>query len=493
MKNLKLIFTTLITIIISSCSEFEEINTNPNNVKETHPQLLLTNIEVEAFQVNGTSSLYASRMLVSSDSENNEQYYNWDSASFDKYSALGEITKMIQEATRIKAPEYIALGKFFRAYYFYNLALTFGDIPYSEALQGEFNKVYFPTYSTQKEVFKGILIELAEANNILKTNNNIIDGDIIFKGNTYKWRKLINSFRLKILLSLSKQEETSELNIKSSFANIFANEPIISSSDENAQIVFIDTDGARYTEFNSSGYGSGMYMAKTFVNLLKERNDPRLFIFCTQTKNAKENGLAINDFNAYNGADALKPYGEINTLAAAGELSKVNLRYSTDPTTEAHNILGYWEMEFILAEAAIRRWIITDAKEHYNNGIRASFNFYNKQAKGLENYVNANAANNYIQGIKVNFDSATTVEQQLEFILTQKYFTSFLQTGWRMYFDFLRTGYPKLPFDASATPPTRWMYPNSEYTENSKNTKAAVINQFGEGNDKTRELTWWLK
>lgn len=493
MKKIKFIITLLIFISIVSCQNLDEINENPNNVSETHPQLLLTNIASDAFQVDGTSALYASRMLVSSDGENSSQYYNWDRASFDNYKALGEVTKMMEEADRVNAPEYIAIGKFFRAYYFYNLSVTFGDVPYEMALQGESNAIFDPSYTSQKEVFEGILVELSEANELLKNNTAIVSGDIIFNGDMLKWRKLINSFRLKILISLSKKESDTSFDIKNTFASILDTEPIITSNSDNAQLVFLDSEGARYSEFNASGYGSGMYMAQTFVSLLKTLQDPRLFIFCSQTKNAKEAGLLINDFNAYEGADPLKPYGEINTLAAEGKLSKVNLRYSTDPTTEPHNILSYWEVEFILAEASVRGWITSAANTHYDNAVYASFSFYETYAEDFQEFVSPEAATTYLSSSNVNFELASTTEKKIALILTQKYFTSFLQTGWRMYFDFLRTGYPQLPYETTATPPTRWMYPSSEYTENPKNVAKAIERQFGAGNDKIREITWWLK
>ncbi|WP_291870729.1 SusD/RagB family nutrient-binding outer membrane lipoprotein [Maribacter sp.] len=493
MKNIKFIIGILVLTSFWSCADLDEININPNNVRETHPQLLLTNIAVETFEVHGTSPMYASRMLVSSDGESSSQYYNWDRASFDSYKILGEVTKMMEEAERIEAPEYVAIGKFFRAYYFNELASNFGDVPYLEALKGETEAVFNPEYTSQKEVFVGVLKELAEANEILKTNVNFVSGDIIFGGDTSKWRKLINSYRLKILISLSKQSADSDINLAATFASIVANEPIITTANETASLKFFDAEGARYSEFNSSGYGSGMYMASTFVELLKEREDPRLFIFCSQTKNAKEAGLAINDFTGYAGADALRPYGEINTLAADGKLSKVNLRYSTDPTTEPHALLGNWEMEFILAEAAVRGWITTDAEVHYKNGIKASFEFYEMYAKNLGSYVTPVAADTYLAGTMVDFSSATTNDEKLELVVTQKYFTSFLQDGWRMYFDYLRTGFPTFPYTADATPPTRWMYPSSELTENAENVNAAIEKQFGTDNDDIRQVTWWLK
>lgn len=51
---------------------------------------------------------------------------------------------MGEEAERVNAPVYTALTKFFRAYYFYELTLRFGDIPYSQALKGEKKKYTLP-------------------------------------------------------------------------------------------------------------------------------------------------------------------------------------------------------------------------------------------------------------------------------------------------------------------------------------------------------------
>jgi hypothetical protein len=48
----------------------------------------------------------------------------------------------------------------------------------------------------------GILSELKEANDLINTNDKI-EGDIVFNGDASKWKKLINSFRLKILITLS--------------------------------------------------------------------------------------------------------------------------------------------------------------------------------------------------------------------------------------------------------------------------------------------------
>ena len=96
-------------------------------------------------------------------------------------------------------------------------------------------------------------------------------------------------------------------------------------------------------------------------------------------------------------------------------------------------------------------------------------------------------------GSLVAYNNGLSEEEKLELIVTQKYFTSFHQSGWRMYFDNLRTGYPAFVQEAGVTPPTRWIYPLSEYNNNSDNVASAIESQFGTGNDKIRETTWWLE
>ncbi len=491
MKRILFISIILFFTLIS-CEDLEEIGENPNNVSETHPQLLLTRIEWETFQVEGTSPLFASRMIVQTDGEQSEQFYTWDRAGFGDYNQLRDITKMMEEAERIEDPSYQALAKFFRSFYFYNLTLRFGDIPYSDALKGESEELFTPAYDTQKEVFTGILNELEDASNMI-SENEIIEGDIIFGGNAMKWKKMINSFRLKVLISLSNKEDDSDLNPASEFARIVANQPVIESLDDNGQLVFLDQLGSRYTEFNNSGYGSARYMDSTFIQKLIDRKDPRLFIYCDQTKNAKEAGLDIDNFDAYEGGNPIAPYNDVNIKAAEGKVSKVDLRYTTDPTNEPHVILGYPELQFILAEASVKGWITSDAKSHYENGIKASFQFYNMYAENYASYVDESAANTYLQEDLINFDNATTDEEKIRLIIIQKYLQSFLQGGWTPYYEHLRTGFPEFITLPGVTPPVRWMYPNNEYQLNSENVAEAIERQFGEGNDNTRQLTWWLK
>ncbi|AGA77248.1 SusD/RagB family nutrient-binding outer membrane lipoprotein [Echinicola vietnamensis] len=490
MKNIVILLAVLIGL--ASCDNLEEMNVNPNLPTETHPQLLLTNIEWEAFRsYRGTSPLYALKMLVQTDGENTNQYYKWARGSYGAYSDLRDVTKMIEEGERIGDMTYVALGKFFRAYHFYNLTLTFGDVPYSAALKGEAEENYAPLYDSQEAVFEGILTELKEANDILAESNNIIAGDIIYGGDLTSWRKLINAFRLKVMLTLS--EKTGTVNV-SEFATIFQNQPLMENVEDNGQLVFLDQQNNRYPDFNSSGFSSGMYMDSTFIQRLQEREDPRLFIYCTQTKSAKEAGKAINDFTAYEGGDPAAPYGEVNEKATQGNVSKVNERYHQDPVNEPYMLLGYSEQQLILAEAAVRGWISADAGALYESAVKASFKFYELYSEEYAAYVTEEAAEDYLARSINDFDMATSEAEQIQRIIMQKYLQSFFQLGWTSFYEYHRVGgYPSLRRPAGVAIPYRWIYPQSEYNYNATNVTAAITRQFGEGNDQINQMPWWLE
>jgi len=491
MKNIiKSIFGILFFTLISCETSLDTINENPNDQASIDPKFLLTYVSKESFRVDG-DNMYASRMMIATDGENPYQYMKWNDASFEVYTkSLLNVTKMMQEAEKINNKNYQAIGKFYRAYHFYNLTLKFGSIPYSEAVKGE-TFITQPKYDSQEAVMSGILTELKEANDLINTSD-VISGDIIYNGDATKWKKLINSFRLKILISLSKKNTVGSFNIAKEFASITGSQPIMTSITDNGELKFVDVADSRYTMFNSSGYGSSLYMANYFINLFKDRKDPRLFTFAEPTTAAKEAGLAITNFTGYNGGNPTSPYSDNATLITAKKISKVNERFYKDATNEPSSILSYSELEFILAEATARGWISGSAKTHYDNGIKASFQFYQTYVKHSNVYFAGFDVNNYLTTPLIAYNNSEALPLQLEKIITQKYMTMFHQSQWTSYQDYLRTGYPNLPLQAGVSAPFRFRYPQTEYNYNNTNLQSALTAQYN-GQDNINGKPWWLQ
>lgn len=486
-----------LAIACSSCIDLEQMNEDPNNATSTDPGLLLTGI---AFNLGSAGRgmmdadpFFATRMQILTSGESQYQVYKWTRDDFDFYNNLRDIVKMQEEALKGNQTVYNALALFFQAHYFYTLTMHFGDIPCSDALKGESNTIYQPKYDSQENVFSTILTDLEEANNLLKTNTASVTGDIIFGGDLMKWRRLINAYRLRVLMSLSHKGTVGNLNVKSAFAQVAQHEPLMNGIEDNGQIVFLDQQDNRYPFFNDSDFGSGRFMDSTYIAALKVRKDPRLFAIATQTPNAAKAGLAISDFSAYDGGDPAIAYSLVNDKATAGDCSKPATRYYQNPTNEPIVFMGYAEQQLLLAEAVARGWMVGDDKAYYESAVKASFKFFETYAKAYSEYVTSEAADSYLKGDKVAYTSSLTLEQKIEYIILQKYLPSYLQGSmWLPYYEQLRTGYPEFRRAPGVSLPYRWMYPQDEYNTNVVHVEAALQSQFG-GSDKTSNKPWWLQ
>jgi hypothetical protein len=492
MKINKILSIFAIGLTIASCSNLESINDNPNSAAEVNPQAILPNICQDAFDRGYTGGMYAQKMVIQTDGQNAEQFFEWNRGDFSTYNtSLLQVEKMEEEAKRTGDSIYVPLAKFFRSYYFYNLTLTFGDIPYSAALQGQTGSNYAPKYDTQQAVFAGILQDLTDADTELKNEaGSTISGDIIYNGDVTSWRKLINSFHLKVLMTLSHHTTVGSHNIIQEFNAVMQN-PLMTSNSDNGQLTFIDQAGCRYPQFNAQW--SGYYMDKTYIDRMSNRKDPRLFLFALPTNEANTEGKAVSDFTAYAGGDPTVPYGQNIVLVGQGKISQINDRFRTEPTCEPTMLMGYAELQQVLAEAVVRGWITGNAQTYYENGVNASFLFYQTYATNYSQYVTPAAAATYLQGDSVKFSNDFSNDEKLKRIIFQKYCVDFYQGGWDAYFDDLRTGYPSFAHVAGTAIPYRWMYPQSEYQNNAANVTAAVTGQFGANNDNINEEPWWLK
>lgn len=487
MKKMKPILMISMILGLFSCEDFETLTKDPNKPTDVNPSLLLTNIEVSMFSQVSIGAAYACRYLVFTDGYSTDQTYGWQRAGFGGYGTLLQVYKMMQEAEKRQLPNYIALGKFFRAYQFTQLTLTFGDIPYAEALKGD-EGLFKPRYDSQEDVFAGILQELTEANDLLSESGGKINGDILYAGNILKWKKLINSFKLRVLISLSAKEGNSRLNVAERFREVYEDPvkyPIFTSLAEQGQLVFIDRDDNRYPLFHDKSSQTAVYMERTFVNHLKNRKDPRLFLFGSPEKKAVEIGQPgyQTSFSSFGGLDAGAYVNDnVQRLTEKGEGSPLHQRYYSDPVNEPSIAIGYPELQFNLAEAAFRGWITASPADFYKKGITASMEFYGIAAAKITSYLN---------GIQVVFDPNKAMEQ----INTQKYLAYFLNSGWEAFYNQRRTGIPAFVTGPSTQNggqiPKRWLYPQGELDNNFENVAEAIQRQYG-GNDHVNGVMWLL-
>lgn len=476
----------MVSVMFSACKKYEDFQTNPNLPSLATPALLLTNICYNIFYYDNTTPAFATRHLTYYERGNSAVDYSWtagenDNYSFDNFNVLRQVMQMDSLAAQSGQNQYRGLTKFFRALLFSQMTEVFGDIPYSKAMQGVGGN-FKPEYDAQEAVYKGILEELEEANNLLDDSKGKINGDIIYDGKASQWKKLVNAFRLRLLIHLSKKEANANLNIKTQFQNIMndpAKYPLFTGNADNAQLVFnASAPNNYYPDFGYLSLATAVSMEKGFVKILKDRSDPRLFAFA-EPFGSQPAGV----FSSYEGVDAgLTPS---NQQSASSGASRIKGRYHLDRVNEPWILMGYAEQELIIAEAIPRGWITGPgtAAQHYNNGITASMAFYG---------ITGTPVTNYLANPLIAFNAGTALTQ----IAIQKHIALFMNGGWEAFMEQRRTGVPVLSVGPgtynNGVVPKRWLYPRSEYDYNATNLEAALQSQFT-GDDDVNKVIWILQ
>ncbi len=517
----KILTVSMVVLSLASCSKnFETFEKNPNRPINVPPNLVLTGVMSD---LNGDRPWSLVSRWNQFDNCNynyyGDQRYDWTGAGLN-YITLKNVVKMEEEAIRVGNKEvnaYSALGKFFRAFFFYRMTNLVGDVPMKEALKGLADTD--PLYDSQKDVYIQIIQWLEESNNelaalITEGGDAKIDGDIYFSSKS-AWRKAINAFRLRVLISLSKKADDGDLKVKQQFADIVGNPakyPLMASSSDDLSYTYNNVN--KYpSNPDNLGFDATRYnMSATYLNTLVQLNDPRAFITAEPATAQLKAGKTPADITAYVGA----PSGEDLAIMSSKMSDATNAEYSVRSRSryysnyagEPGRIISYPEMCFNISEAINRGWMTGDAEQWYKNGVKAALKFYGVpvDAPGSVNKVYPFGANGQSYNIPFDFEGSYYTQSSVKYagnnangidqILLQKYLSFFQNSGWEAYFNYRRTGVPDFSIGTgtgnSGRIPKRFQYPSEEQTVNADNWKNAVQNQFG-GNDDINAEMWLIK
>lgn len=460
--------------------------------------------------------------------------YNFGSTS-DSYDILKYALALEQQSIKQQNGQnnkYYALSQFFKAYSGIWLSQRVGDIPFSQA--GSSTNLT-PKYDTQHDVYKSALTMLDNANTILgglitttpTLASTPIDSGDIFALTYLQWQKLINTYRLRVLISLSKRVNdatASDLQITQQFATIIntpAKYPIMASNADNMVYVFNATNRYPTYSLGYNPYNNFANPGATYLNITTSTQDPRTFVLTTPALLPVAQGKAVSDFTAYVGSDINQSQPTLLNNSNGGLYSFSNYtKYYTSGTganAEPFIFIGYPEMCFNIAEAINRGWITGSTATWYNNGINASLANYgltNGQTLAISFPIATTDAGinplaiaqgkpwgtatvnipQFLANVVYAGDNATGLTQ----ILTQKYVAMCNNSGWEAFYNYRRTGIPAFAQGGPGigTPnnqiPRRWQYPAPEASTNTTNYQAALASQFGGSDDPTKD-TWLTK
>lgn len=247
---------------------------------------------------------------------------------------------------------------------------------------------------------------------------------------------------------------------------------------------------------------ANVYLAKPFVDYLKNTSDPRLSAIAIRyvgATNGSGQTVAVGTKNAAQqiGMPMGKDNGTIVAQATADGLasfydySQADRRRIIKATSPVFLVTAA-QTNLLLAEARFRGWISTGtASQYFSDGVKAH----------MDQMATYDAGSAISAGERDAYVSANPLAggSELQQINTQYWIASFLN-GPEAFANFRRSGFPILtpnPYGQPSNPDVpngtfirRLTYPTSELSVNTTNVNAAIAEQ---GPDNLSTRVWWDK
>ncbi|MCC2546998.1 SusD/RagB family nutrient-binding outer membrane lipoprotein [Hymenobacter sp. BT175] len=489
------------------CKDFFDVNVDPiHPISATNEQLLpVTQVAMATylgFNLNGLSQPTAALMgqlsnsrsigtfSQSGDSFNNE----WSGLYTDM---LNNNEQIIRQATAQQSWTFLGIAQLQKAYVVSQMVDMWGDIPYSQALQGASNRA--PRFDKDSDIYNGnqtlgiqglfSLIDEALAN--LAKGGVTPSNDIIYGGNALKWSRFGRSLKLKLYNQIRKTRDVSAdvttllgqdlLTAQDDFEVKYGS----TTTPENRNVGFL-ADYVNVGRENHIGIHFYERMRGTSAgNTTRAPRDPRLpYYFFNQNRSTVENTnvdyqepanrgrLFISRRFGSTGRNAAAADADVRTLPG---LYPIGGRFDNgeggNATSDfgrglvAQRLLTYFSRKY--TEAEVRLMVLNDATAAgvaLEEAIRASFAKVNQiaAAEGTSPagvgvsalpvpQISAAAINTYVTREMAAYNAATTAQGKLAIIMEQKYIASF-GFGLDIYTDFRRTYLPRIKVPGNADP-----------------------------------------
>ncbi len=508
LRKLFIIFTLLVSL--GSCTkDFERININPNAPASVPLDYLLSAATLyipgsagdPGYKAWRANFIYASTVIQQMASIEVSFYrgtvYTYQGDLSEAYfvnSYPNSIKNLVNLITLAQADaknvNTLSMARILRVVEMAIITDLYGDVPYKEAGLGYLSSIFSPKYDAQKDIYADMLKELDEAGKAFNASAYIPKtADFLYAGDLDKWKKAANSLMLRLAMRMQKVDAASA----QTWAKKAIDGGIMASNDDSFAIKFSNTGAGTNSNANSWNLGAGrgiaagnnIQWAKTFIDAMKTRKDPRLTVI-SALKNgdrtiAKQRGIP-------SGTDAigLKALDETNL----DNYSRVapNMYALENPFF----IMTHAEARLLKAEAIERGWATGTAKAEFDAGQAAGVRQLTSYAGAAATIADADvttytSANPYPSGDLAAKMNAIHTEMWLITGSTLNHIEGW--SNWR------RTGYPVLTpvnyigNETNGQIPRRLRYPQGEPGIN-PNIQEAITRQ---GPDLFTTRIWWDK
>ncbi|MBT28566.1 MAG: SusD/RagB family nutrient-binding outer membrane lipoprotein [Thalassobius sp.] len=459
--------------LTTSCSnsDFLGINTDPNFPAEASENLLLPAAQANA--ILGISSMLERGAATMVQHYINGRFddYGFDGSTYNNAwgfhlygGGLIDFQTIIEQGEANGNFNYAGAAKLQKAYIFSILVDLFGDVPFSEALQGEIN--FDPKIDNGEDIYTGIFTLIDEGLADLEKESVLSMGndDLIYGGDLEAWKRMGNSLKLKMynqMRLVDPSMATTQIN------QLIAAGNLIDAPADNFTLRYgtSNTPENRHPNYQADYAAGGLENSmSTYMNsVLTGNNDPRLTYYFYNQEACTFSGRIGGETSSAGDDEARTTFG----IYPIGGKYEDGSCEAVSSTSGAGNgifpMITYTMLKFIEAEAALTLGTTGNPAELLEMAITSAMNdvssFSGIPIEGVEEYIEAR--------MEV-YNEVTTDEERLEIIMMEKYVAMF-GNGIESYTDFRRTGYPdnlNTPLSTSGPFPLRFPIPPTETTAN---------------------------
>lgn len=500
----------LLAITAAGCdpSDLTNVNQNPNNPTDAPSGALFTSASRNAVTTwMGNNNIRTFELLAQHLAE--VQYVETDqyrSARLGRTATQaifnGSYTNELQDLEVVIArgreagdPSLYGPAEVLRAWSFFNLTDTYGDIPYTQAFQAG-AEVLQPEYDEQQAIYADLFDRLDDVAAAMEgeTGNALGAADPIYGGDVELWQRLANSLHARQALRLVNVDP----GLASTELQAAFNAPggLIETNAQNAMLDWPGDgvyDNPWATNFQTR---DDHRISDRMLNIMQATNDPRVPIYAMPAEKdttvipGKTTEYCVTASECYVGlANALTQAEAAPLVAYTSRPGAVFYPGATSYGTFGGSgrsfpsfIMTAAEVKFIQAEAAERGLgglSSGQAAGFYQQGIRLSMQQWGVPTAQIDAYL-AQPAIAYKGGT-----------EGLKQIAQQRWLALF-SDGHQGWTEFRRTCYPSTiqPGPAAVLDyvPRRFQYSSTEQGVNSANLAEAVDRQ---GGDTLGDRVWW--
>lgn len=368
MKFIKYYSILLLTLI--SCSDFEELNINPNEPTTVSPGVLFTSAIRTSVQTTANEAFLLSNniaQLTAKTLRAEVDFYGWNAFPTvweGLYESLTDLNSLATIAAEENNNKMIGAAMVFEAWIFSELTNAYGDIPYSEAIKGG-ETVFTPQYDSQESIYQDLLSKLDDGIRNLNSAGTI-SGDILYNGDATKWIKFANALKLRLLMYASNKTDVS-----ASFRAVVDQGLLFESNADEAVLSFLASFPNQFPTIPlKQGDFDAVAIGKSAVDLMEAYQDPRLSRYARPDNLNFDTPIFTGVANGVGGQTGSRLGLAYFDYPGHISASQLGINYANGI------ILSYAEVEFLLAEATAKGWLSGDVESHYKKGIQASHEYY---------------------------------------------------------------------------------------------------------------------